>query len=65
VYEPDNNRFDHHQRGFGEVFGHGYNTKLSSAGASQECSSSQQRQPAAAACRCIGSAGKPTGACYC
>eukprot|EP00882_Tetradesmus_deserticola_P023964 GHRQ01026162.1.p2 GENE.GHRQ01026162.1~~GHRQ01026162.1.p2 ORF type:complete len:117 (-),score=38.53 GHRQ01026162.1:159-509(-) len=32
VYEPDNNRFDHHQRGFGEVFGHGFNTKLSSAG---------------------------------
>ncbi|WIA08794.1 hypothetical protein OEZ85_008216 [Tetradesmus obliquus] len=32
VYEPKNNRFDHHQRGFSEVFGHGYNTKLSSAG---------------------------------
>jgi uncharacterized UPF0160 family protein len=32
VYEPDNNRFDHHQRGFTEVFGHGFNTKLSSAG---------------------------------
>jgi uncharacterized UPF0160 family protein len=26
------NRFDHHQRGFEEVFGHGFNTKLSSAG---------------------------------
>jgi hypothetical protein len=38
VYEPENNRFDHHQRGFGEVFGHGYNTKLSSAGAAS-CSS--------------------------
>lgn len=25
-------RFDHHQRGFTEVFGHGFNTKLSSAG---------------------------------
>ena len=25
-------RFDHHQRGFGEVFGHGFSTKLSSAG---------------------------------
>lgn len=38
VYEPENNRFDHHQRGFSEVFGHGYNTKLSSAGAAS-CSS--------------------------
>jgi uncharacterized UPF0160 family protein len=42
VYEPDNNRFDHHQRGFGEVFGHGYNTKLSSAGALDTHSSSLQ-----------------------
>lgn len=32
VYEPDADRFDHHQRGFGEVFGHGFATKLSSAG---------------------------------
>ncbi|KIZ04073.1 hypothetical protein MNEG_3886 [Monoraphidium neglectum] len=32
VYEPENQRFDHHQRGFSEVFGHGYVTKLSSAG---------------------------------
>eukprot|EP00877_Chromochloris_zofingiensis_P002389 jgi/Chrzof1/12150/Cz06g22300.t1 len=32
VYEPASCRFDHHQRGFGEVFGHGFNTKLSSAG---------------------------------
>jgi hypothetical protein len=32
VYEADRDRFDHHQRGFSEVFGHGYNTKLSSAG---------------------------------
>eukprot|EP00878_Enallax_costatus_P019264 GHUV01020320.1.p1 GENE.GHUV01020320.1~~GHUV01020320.1.p1 ORF type:complete len:227 (+),score=47.31 GHUV01020320.1:702-1382(+) len=32
VYEPNNNRFDHHQRGFEEVFGFGFNTKLSSAG---------------------------------
>lgn len=32
VYEPEAQRFDHHQRGFGEVFGHGFNTKLSSAG---------------------------------
>jgi len=32
VYEPENNRFDHHQRGFEEVFGHGFVTKLSSAG---------------------------------
>ena len=32
VYEPENNRFDHHQRGFEEIFGHGFTTKLSSAG---------------------------------
>lgn len=28
----DSQRFDHHQREFGEVFGHGFGTKLSSAG---------------------------------
>lgn len=32
VYDPEKNRFDHHQRGFTEVFGHGFQTKLSSAG---------------------------------
>ena len=32
VYEPENNKFDHHQRGFDEIFGHGFVTKLSSAG---------------------------------
>jgi len=32
VYDASNNRFDHHQKGFTEVFGHGYSTKLSSAG---------------------------------
>lgn len=32
VYAPEANRFDHHQRGFGEAFGHGFTTKLSSAG---------------------------------
>lgn len=32
VYDPAIQRFDHHQRGFTEVFGHGFNTKLSSAG---------------------------------
>eukprot|EP00928_Gymnodinium_smaydae_P074383 TRINITY_DN57442_c0_g1_i1.p1 TRINITY_DN57442_c0_g1~~TRINITY_DN57442_c0_g1_i1.p1 ORF type:complete len:382 (+),score=51.78 TRINITY_DN57442_c0_g1_i1:46-1146(+) len=31
-YEPDKMRFDHHQREFCEVFGHGFATKLSSAG---------------------------------
>ncbi|CAL5220512.1 g2544 [Coccomyxa viridis] len=31
-YDPDAKRFDHHQRGFDEVFGHGFTTKLSSAG---------------------------------
>ncbi|GLB36177.1 putative gamm1 protein [Lyophyllum shimeji] len=32
VYDESKQRFDHHQRGFTEVFGHGFNTKLSSAG---------------------------------
>ena len=32
VYDPSRDRFDHHQKGFGEVFGHGFTTKLSSAG---------------------------------
>ncbi|KAL0725033.1 hypothetical protein Bca4012_039632 [Brassica carinata] len=32
VYDPDHDRYDHHQKGFQEVFGHGFNTKLSSAG---------------------------------
>ncbi|KAF6147517.1 hypothetical protein GIB67_014656 [Kingdonia uniflora] len=32
VYDPTRDRFDHHQKGFGEVFGHGFETKLSSAG---------------------------------
>lgn len=32
VYDEAKQRFDHHQRGFTEVFGHGFNTKLSSAG---------------------------------
>lgn len=32
VYDEDKQRFDHHQRGFGEVFGYGFTTKLSSAG---------------------------------
>lgn len=32
VYDPTQDRYDHHQKGFGEVFGHGFNTKLSSAG---------------------------------
>ncbi|BGP56907.1 hypothetical protein JCM8202v2_004543 [Rhodotorula sphaerocarpa] len=31
-YDADRLRFDHHQRGFEEVFGHGFVTKLSSAG---------------------------------
>lgn len=31
-YDPSRDRFDHHQRGFADVFGHGFNTKLSSAG---------------------------------
>ncbi|KAJ0105230.1 hypothetical protein Patl1_17427 [Pistacia atlantica] len=32
VYDPSNDRYDHHQKGFEEVFGQGFNTKLSSAG---------------------------------
>ncbi|WZZ44545.1 hypothetical protein YC2023_040804 [Brassica napus] len=32
VYDPESERYDHHQKGFTEVFGHGFNTKLSSAG---------------------------------
>ncbi|KAG6851043.1 hypothetical protein H0H93_002935 [Arthromyces matolae] len=32
VYDESKQRFDHHQRGFTEVFGHGFETKLSSAG---------------------------------
>ncbi|KAI0735190.1 GAMM1 protein [Earliella scabrosa] len=32
VYDETTQRFDHHQRGFTEVFGHGFDTKLSSAG---------------------------------
>lgn len=32
VYDPSRERYDHHQKGFEEVFGHGFKTKLSSAG---------------------------------
>ncbi|KAI4303613.1 hypothetical protein MLD38_039221 [Melastoma candidum] len=32
VYDPTRDRYDHHQKGFEEVFGHGFSTKLSSAG---------------------------------
>jgi len=32
VYDPSTLRFDHHQRGFSEILGQGFNTKLSSAG---------------------------------
>ncbi|XP_020584013.1 UPF0160 protein-like [Phalaenopsis equestris] len=32
VYDPDRDRYDHHQKGFNEAFGHGFKTKLSSAG---------------------------------
>ncbi|CDR44306.1 hypothetical protein NBRC10512_005307 [Rhodotorula toruloides] len=31
-YDAEKGKFDHHQRGFSEVFGHGFVTKLSSAG---------------------------------
>ncbi|KAK9131639.1 hypothetical protein Scep_011167 [Stephania cephalantha] len=32
VYDPSRDRYDHHQKGFDEVFGYGFGTKLSSAG---------------------------------
>ncbi|KAK7282537.1 hypothetical protein RIF29_11402 [Crotalaria pallida] len=32
VYDPLRHRYDHHQKGFEEVFGYGFVTKLSSAG---------------------------------
>ena len=32
VYNPIKDRYDHHQYGFGEVFGHGFTTKLNSVG---------------------------------
>ncbi|CAL1386609.1 unnamed protein product [Linum trigynum] len=32
VYDPSRDRYDHHQKGFQEVFGYGFSTKLSSAG---------------------------------
>lgn len=32
VYVPRRYRYDHHQKGFDEVLGHGFTTKLSSAG---------------------------------
>ncbi|WOK98732.1 hypothetical protein Cni_G07444 [Canna indica] len=32
VYDSSLDRYDHHQKGFNEVFGHGFSTKLSSAG---------------------------------
>ncbi|KAL3699283.1 hypothetical protein R1sor_017305 [Riccia sorocarpa] len=32
IYNPEIDRYDHHQRGFDQVFGRGFTTKLSSAG---------------------------------
>jgi len=37
VYDEAKQRFDHHQRGFSEVFGQGFETKLSSAGLIYKC----------------------------
>jgi uncharacterized UPF0160 family protein len=37
VYDENLKRFDHHQRGFEGVFGHGFQTKLSSAGLVYKC----------------------------
>ena len=51
TYEPEKNRFDHHPRGFEEVFGHGFVTKFparlgastSAARSSPTCSASTRR----------------------
>eukprot|EP01018_Ginkgo_biloba_P021153 Gb_01815 [translate_table: standard] len=32
IYNPEKDRYDHHQKGFDHDFGHGFKTKLSSAG---------------------------------
>ena len=32
IYDHNSQRYDHHQRDFTGVFGHGFETKLSSAG---------------------------------
>ena len=32
VYDPSRDRFDHHQKGFDEILGDGFTTKLSSVG---------------------------------
>ena len=32
VFDSEKDRFDHHQRGFDQTFGRGFDTKLSSAG---------------------------------
>ena len=37
VYDESKQLFDHHQRGFTEIFGHGFETKLSSAGLVYKC----------------------------
>jgi len=37
VYDESKQLFDHHQRGFTEIFGHGFQTKLSSAGLVYKC----------------------------
>jgi len=37
VYDENLKRFDHHQRGFEGIFGHGFQTKLSSAGLIYKC----------------------------
>ena len=28
VYDPSNDRYNHHQKGFEEIFGHGFSTSL-------------------------------------
>lgn len=45
VYDESKQRFDHHQRGFDQVFGHGFTTKLSSAGLVYKLAYSCRRHP--------------------
>lgn len=44
TYEPEKDRYDHHQKGFEHVFGYGFKTKLSSAGLVYKVSLFQSNQ---------------------
>jgi hypothetical protein len=45
IYDPATDRYDHHQRGFEQAFGHGFVTKLSSAGLVYKVCSSPNPKP--------------------